>query len=109
MSERLAGMLKPSDLEIAAVSVDRDGKAAVESLMKKFGVRRLRPFLDPDGRVAKRIDDDASTPFVLYGMPISYILDRGGRAAGYVAGEMDWTDDQALALLRHYALSRWPP
>lgn len=103
MLERLAAVTKPSDLEIVAVSVDRGGKPAVEAFLKKVGVTRLRPFLDPYGRAARRAEDEGSAPFVLYGMPISYILDRSGRVAGYITGEVDWTDEQALALLRFYA------
>ena len=53
------------------------GRPAVElSLLKRLGVTSLQPFLDPLGRIAKRPGSDALTPFVLWGMPISYIIDR---------------------------------
>jgi hypothetical protein len=35
-------------------------------------------------------------------MPISYIIDRKGRLAGYITGEVEWTSEQARALLDYY-------
>jgi hypothetical protein len=31
------------------------------------------------------------TPFPLYGMPMTYLLDREARSVGYLVGEADWT------------------
>lgn len=45
-----------------------------------------------------RSAEDGS-PFVLYGMPITYVIDRQGRPAGYITGEVDWTSQEALSLL----------
>jgi thiol-disulfide isomerase/thioredoxin len=102
MLERLGRIADPRDLEIVPVSIDRAGKPAVAAFLKSAGVTQLRPFLDPEGRIARRAGDDASAPFVLYGMPISYVIDARGRVAGYVAGETDWTSAEALALLKFY-------
>ncbi len=101
--DRLGRIVEPSDLEVAAVSIDRAGKPAVAAFLKRVGVTHLRPFLDPEGRIAKHAGEDASSPFVLYGMPISYVIDRRGRVAGYITGEIDWTSAEALALLKFYA------
>lgn len=102
MLERLGFIVGPSHLEIVAVSIDRAEKPAVAAFLKSVGVTRLQPFLDPEGRIAKHVDEDASSPFVLYGMPISYVVDRRGRVVGYITGEVDWTSDEGLALLRYY-------
>jgi thiol-disulfide isomerase/thioredoxin len=104
MLERLTTMFGRRNLEIVAVSVDRKGEPAIAAFLKSVNVTRLRPFLDPEGRVAKHADEDASSssPFVLYGMPISYIIDRHGYVAGYITGEIDWTSEEALALCKFY-------
>ncbi len=106
MLERLGRIAGPGDLEIVAVSIDRAGKAAVAAFVKSVNITRLRPFLDPEGRIATRAGEDASSPFVLYGMPISYVIDRQGRVAGYITGEVDWTSAEAVALLKYYAEAR---
>ncbi len=98
MLERLQHLFDGRDVEVIPVSVDQAGKAVVAPFLDRIGVRRLRPFLDPEGRVGARSAEDGS-PFVLYGMPITYVIDRQGRPAGYITGEVDWTSQEALSLL----------
>jgi thiol-disulfide isomerase/thioredoxin len=101
--ERLARADAARDVEVVAVSVDQAGKPAVAAFLYRLGVKSLRPFLDPNGRIAGPPSGVEAAPFVLYGMPISYVIDRQGRVAGYITGEVDWMSDAGLALLRHYA------
>jgi len=102
MLERLQQLVDPKSLEVVAVSIDEGGKPAVEAFLKRANVTRLRPYLDPRGEAASRVDQDIPAPFVLYGMPISYVIDRQGRVAGYIEGEADWTGGDGLALLKYY-------
>lgn len=102
MLERLELIVGSSHLEIVAVSIDKVEKPAVAVFLKSVGVTRLQTFVDPEGRITKHVDEDASSPFVLYGMPMSYVVDRRGRVVGYITGEVDWTSDEGLALLRYY-------
>ena len=90
-------------LEIVAISIDQAGRPAVEAFLKRVTVTGLQPFLDPLGRIAKQPGSDAPTPFVLWGMPISYIIDREGRLSGYITGEVEWTSEQGRAFLEYYA------
>ncbi|MBI5263485.1 MAG: TlpA family protein disulfide reductase [Bradyrhizobium sp.] len=92
-----------TELEIVAVSIDQAGHPVVASFLKQLNVTRLRPFLDPLGRIARRAESEAPTPFVLWGMPISYIIDRRGRLAGYITGEVDWLSDQGRTFLNFFA------
>lgn len=103
MLERLQQFLGDRDVKVVAVSVDRDGKPAVAGFLDRIGVKRLRPFLDPEGRVGARSPEEGVSPFVLYGLPITYVIDRQGRAAGYITGEVDWMSQEGLALLQRYA------
>lgn len=89
-------------LEIIAVSIDQAGRQVVDAFLRRLRITYLRPFLDPVGRIAKKAGSDTPTPFVLWGMPISYIVDRQGRLAGYITGEVDWISDQAQAFLKYY-------
>lgn len=100
--ERLGRLIDPRDLEIVAISIDIGGKDLVAAFSRNLGILRLMPFLDPDGLIAVRAGQASSSPFVLHGMPISYVVDRLGRVAGYIVGEVDWTSGDALALMRFY-------
>ena len=90
-------------LEIVAISIDQAGRPAVEGFLKRLGIVESRPFLDPLGRIAKPVGSHTLTPFVLSGMPISYIIDRAGRLSGYITGEVEWTSQQGRPFLEDYA------
>jgi peroxiredoxin len=106
MLERLQQMLGIRGINLVAVSVDRDDKSAVAGFLDRIGVKRLHVFLDPEGRVGVRSPEEGVSPFVLYGLPITYVIDRQGRAAGYIAGDVDWASQEGLALLRRYAVAQ---
>lgn len=101
--DELRRMTPEPSLEIVAVSIDQAGRAAVKPFLKREGITRLRPFLDPEGRAGKYAGSVAVTPLVLWGMPISYIINREGRLAGYITGEVAWTSEEGRAFLAYYA------
>ena len=90
------------NLEVVAVSVDRNGRSTVAPFLRQLNIRHLNVGLDPGARPARPGDDNAATPFPLYGMPISYIVGPAGRIEGYMMGEADWLSEQARGLLNYY-------
>lgn len=100
--ERLRQITDPNHLEVVAISIDRASPASVIAFMRDIGVKQLRTYHDAEGRIAQPPATAGTAPFVLYGMPISFIINRQGRIAGYITGEVDWTSREALALLEHY-------
>ncbi len=99
--ERLQIALGGTGFDVVAISVDRDGAAAVKPFLSRLNIRRLPVYLDAGGRTWSR-DGDGGAPFVLYGMPISYLVDPEGRIQGYLAGDADWASDQARTLISSY-------
>ncbi|BBK40458.1 thiol:disulfide interchange protein [Allostella vacuolata] len=87
---------------VVPVSLDRDA-ALAGAYLRRLGLDGFESFIDPDGEVASGPRSETATPFPLYGMPMSYVIDAGGRNAGYLTGEADWSRPEALALLRHLA------
>ena len=75
----------------------------MEGFLKRLGIVESRPFLDPLGRISKPVGSQTLTPFVLWGMPISYIIDPAGRLSGYITGEVEWNSQQGRAFLECYA------
>jgi thiol-disulfide isomerase/thioredoxin len=100
--DRLQETLGHTNLEVVAVSVDRDGRATVAPFLRRLNIRHLNVGLDPDGRLARAGDDNSTAPFPLYGMPISYLVGPAGRIEGYITGEADWSSEQARNLLNYY-------
>jgi len=40
--------------------------------------------------------------FPLYGLPISYLVDRKGLVIGYIVGAVEWDSPQAVNFLNYY-------
>lgn len=90
-------------VRVLAISVGGDDRAKVQHYLKRLGIRHLPVYLDLDGSVAFSDRGNArKAPFGLYGMPISYVLDREARIVGYLPGEADWLSPDARRLLDYY-------
>jgi thiol-disulfide isomerase/thioredoxin len=96
--------LSDNGVRVIAIAVDREGgPQKVLRYLQKLNVRRLPVYLDPEGVIAYADqNNERKAPFALYGMPISYVIDRAGRIAGYFPGEADWMSPAALKLLDYY-------
>jgi thiol-disulfide isomerase/thioredoxin len=101
--DRLQQIMDGADLQVAAVCVDRGERRTVERFVRELHLRHLAVYLDPDGRIAhSQGSTDRNAPFALYGMPISYVINRSGGVEGYLIGEADWSSEAARNLLGYY-------
>ncbi|MGL5164522.1 MAG: TlpA disulfide reductase family protein [Afipia sp.] len=103
--DRLQETAGRETLQVAAISLDRNGGPVVMPFLQKLKLRHLDIYLDPDGRIGSLGNDNADAPFPIYGMPISYVIGPTGRIEGYVTGEADWLSHEARNLLDYYANS----
>ncbi len=103
MPERLRQAGREIPLEVVAVSIDQGGRAAVAPFLRNLKISKLKPFVDPEGRLAQPVGASAEAPFVLSGLPISFVVDRSSTAVGYITGDVDWTSPEALAFLKSCA------
>lgn len=101
--DRLQETVGRKTLQVAAISLDRNGGPAVMPFAQRLKLRHLDIYLDPDGRVGSVGNDSADAPFPIYGMPISYVIGPTRRIEGYVTGEADWLSNDARNLLSYYA------
>ena len=100
---RLAAEMDGDGLAVVPVAIDRAGLSAVVPFYRDHGLDNLTIYLDPDQRTAyARTSNPNNAEFALYGLPISYLVDRHGRVRGYIAGAVDWDSEAAKNLLRYY-------
>ena len=100
---RLATEMAGDGLAVVPVAIDRAGLSAVVPFYRAHGLDNLTIYLDPDQRTAyARTSNPNNAEFALYGLPISYLVDRQGRVRGYLAGAVDWDSEAAKDLLRYY-------
>jgi hypothetical protein len=96
----------PGKFRMVAVSVDESADVVKQFFKTPEQGGRLPPkvtvALDPDARKAVRTwyctGRGACAPDDVK-FPESYIVDKSGRIAAYVIGDMDWADPAARALL----------
>lgn len=90
---------------VLPVSLDKR-PATVDAYLKRLRLGGLTTFIDAPGEVASGPKSSSPTPFPLYGMPMTYLLDRETRSVGYLVGEADWNGAEGRALLRFHGMSR---
>ena len=92
--DRLQSALGGPDFEVVALSIDDTGIEAPASFARRLGLTHLSVYLDFTGTTAEA--------FPLYGLPISYLIDREGIMVGYIVGAAEWDSPEAVKLLTYY-------
>lgn len=82
--EKLYQKFKNRDFVMLAVSVDKDGKKAVEPFMKEYGLT-FPALLDPAGVTSKL--------YKTTGVPETFIIDKKGVVIHKVIGPRDWSKE----------------
>jgi thiol-disulfide isomerase/thioredoxin len=86
------------DLQVLAVAADREPRKAIAEFVKALGLSKLAIGLAPEPLIDRK-DSEQRSPFVLYAVPITYLIGKSGIVEGYFLGQVDWSRDDALALL----------
>jgi len=96
--DRLQARVGKDDLLVAAVSIDRGGRATAEPWLRSHGIGNLMLFLDPQSR--------AALAFRVAELPVSVLIDRSGKVVGRMVGPAEWDAPEAEALVRHVAAEK---
>jgi thiol-disulfide isomerase/thioredoxin len=101
--DRLAASADRTRLGVLAVAIDRDGAASVAPFARSHSLTRLVIGLDPGERLGS-LDSDhvAMGALPLWGLPITYLIDKHGNVIGYVNGAADWDAPAARAFLDYF-------
>ena len=98
--DNLQFILGGRDFTVMALSIDAADMAVPVSFVRGLGLENLDVYLDFTGTIAKG--------FLLYGMPITYLIDRRGLVIGYIVGAADWDSPEAMKFLSHYIVQATP-
>lgn len=101
--DRLAAGADQNRLAVIAVSINRDGAAAVVPFMESHHLTHLAIGLDPEQHLGSLSTDHVGAGALpLWGLPISYIISKEGRVIGYVTGAASWDSPQARSFLDYF-------
>ena len=92
--QRLQSALGGPDFTVVALSIDDADIEVPVAFVRRLGLADLGVYLDFTGATAKA--------FPLYGLPITYLIDRTGAMIGYIIGAVEWDSPAAIGFLRHY-------
>ncbi len=98
--DRLQSALGGRDFTVMALSIDEADMAVPVSFVRGLGLENLDVYLDFTGTITES--------FLLYGLPITYLIDRRGLVIGYLIGAVDWDSPEAMKFLNHYIVRATP-
>lgn len=98
--DRLQAALGGSEIEVLALSIDQQGADAVRRFYNEIGIKSLRLYVDPSGRAASVLG--------AIGVPVTLLVDAGGREIGRHAGPARWDDSRFVEVLKRQALEAAP-
>jgi thiol-disulfide isomerase/thioredoxin len=92
--DRLQARLGGPGFTVVALSIDEGDVGGPVAFVRRLGLQNLRVYLDFTGTAAEA--------FLLYGLPITYLLDPRGDVIGYIIGATDWDSPEVERLISHY-------
>ncbi len=91
---RLQFALGGRDFKVVALSIDGADIEVPVAFVRRLGLQDLGVYLDYTRAAAEA--------FPLYGLPITYLIDRKGAMIGYIIGAVEWDSPATIGFLRHY-------
>jgi peroxiredoxin len=91
---KLNQLMAGKPYQMLAVSIDDQGKPAVETFFQQQGVT-LPTYLDPEQKIAK--------VYGVTGVPETFIIDKQGVIQKKVIGGMDWSSPEVVSYLEGLA------
>lgn len=91
--DRLQASVGGADFEVVALSVDRDGLAAVNAFYLQTGIRQLLVYLDKSGQ--------AMFDLGVAAIPTTLLIDRQGNEIGRKIGRAEWDSPALVKMIRN--------
>jgi thiol-disulfide isomerase/thioredoxin len=92
--DRLQAKLGGEDFVVVALSIDRQGAAAVKPFFTKLGIAKLGIYVDAENKIGGELG--------LSVLPSTIVISRNGTMLGKLIGAVEWDSPEAVALVRHY-------
>ncbi len=82
------------EIKVYAINMEKPNKLKTQDFFKFIGVLSLDIYFDPELRLVKQ--------FKMRGLPTSILIDKDGKEFGRVIGEIDFTDENFIKLIKKY-------
>lgn len=92
--DHLQSLLGNEAFTVVTLSIDEGDIGGPVAFVRRLGLTNLNVYQDFTGRVQAAL--------LLYGLPITYLIDSNGLVLGYLVGATEWDSPDTLQFLRHY-------
>ncbi|MEL6466178.1 MAG: TlpA disulfide reductase family protein [Pseudomonadota bacterium] len=79
------------DFEVVTIATGRNNPAAIVKFLEEIGATNLPRHQDPKQKLAAQM--------AVFGLPITVLIDPGGREIARLRGDADWSSDSAKAII----------
>ena len=90
--DRLQGLLGSEDFDVIALSIDRAGIDPVRKFYTDVGIHSLAIYIDRSGKATREL--------ATVGVPVTLLIDRGGRELGRLIGPAEWDEPDIVQHLK---------
>ena len=90
--DRLQAKMGGGRFQVVALSVDQQGAPIVRKFFAEVGIKALPLYIDPSAQAAFKLD--------AAGLPVTLLVDRGGREIGRHLGAVKWDAPEVVEQLR---------
>ena len=90
--DRLHPILKSSNIDVLAVSEDREGLHIVRKFYTANNLKELEIFIDPKGKLLRAAEGR--------GLPTTILIDQQGYEVGRLLGVADWDAPETIRFLK---------
>ena len=82
------------EIKVYAINMEKPNKLKAQDFFKFIGVLSLDIYFDPELKLVKQ--------FKMRGLPTSILIDKNGKEFGRIVGEIDFTNENFISLLKNY-------
>ena len=82
------------EIKVFAINMEKPNKLKAQDFFKFIGVLSLDIYFDPKLKLVKQ--------FKMRGLPTSILINKNGQEFGRIVGEIDFTDENFIKLLKNY-------
>jgi thiol-disulfide isomerase/thioredoxin len=97
---QLADNYSDQNIQVVAVSLDHTGVDHVRDFLNHISAGDLKIYFDPENRKESVVT--RKNGLKIYGLPITYFINKDGYVLGYIVGSVDWQSNKAKYFLENF-------
>ncbi len=98
--DRLAARMEDQGVKVIAIAAGPNPRPGVDRFLAETGIQHLDIYYDPKMELMRS--------FRVFGIPITFILDRDGNELARLTGDAEWDSESAIDIIEHIASGRVP-